>query len=92
MTTHYAELKEWASGRDGVANAATGFDVETDSRCTASRSAGPGTSHALRDCRAARSRPGGRRGRARSRRPERLRAAELVAEAEASERAAREQP
>ena len=29
VTTHYPELKEWASATDGVANAATGFDPET---------------------------------------------------------------
>ena len=28
-TTHYAELKEWASATDGVANAATAFDPRT---------------------------------------------------------------
>ena len=29
-TSHYAELKEWASSTAGVANAATGFDPETE--------------------------------------------------------------
>ena len=29
VTTHFPELKEWASATDGVANAATGFDPET---------------------------------------------------------------
>ena len=29
VTTHYPELKEWASATDGVANAATGFDPDT---------------------------------------------------------------
>jgi DNA mismatch repair protein MutS2 len=90
VTTHYAELKEWASARAGVANAATGFDVEADSplyRLTIGR---PGTSHALRIA----ERLGLDRGvvdAARSRvAPERLRAAELVAEAETAERAASE--
>src|SRR5207302_718165 len=30
VTTHYPELKEWASARAGVANAATGYDVEAE--------------------------------------------------------------
>src|SRR5207253_1020295 len=30
VTTHYTELKEWASATDGAANAATAYDVETD--------------------------------------------------------------
>ena len=29
VTTHYPELKEWASATDGAANAATGLDPET---------------------------------------------------------------
>jgi len=29
VTTHHPELKEWASARDGAANAATGFDPAT---------------------------------------------------------------
>ena len=29
MTTHYPELKEWASASEGVANAGTGFDPDT---------------------------------------------------------------
>ena len=68
VTTHYAELKEWASATDGAANAATAYDVETDTplyRVTLGR---PGTSHALRDRRAARARRGRRRGRPRARR------------------------
>ncbi|MGZ4333641.1 MAG: endonuclease MutS2 [Gaiellaceae bacterium] len=90
VTTHYAELKEWASARPGVANAATGFDVEADEPLYRLALGRPGTSHALRVAERlgldpavvadARSRVA----------PERLRAAELVSEAETSERVARE--
>jgi DNA mismatch repair protein MutS2 len=48
VTTHYPELKEWASATEEVANAATGFDPDTHAplyRITLGR---PGTSHALR--------------------------------------------
>jgi DNA mismatch repair protein MutS2 len=88
VTTHYPELKEWASARDGVANAATGFDPLTHEplyRLTLGR---PGTSHALETA----ERLGldaGVVADARARvAPERLRVAELLAEAEAAERAA----
>jgi dsDNA-specific endonuclease/ATPase MutS2 len=90
VTTHYGELKEWASARAGVANAATGFDVEADTPLYRLALGRPGTSHALRIAERlgldpavvadARSRVA----------PERLRAAELVAEAESAERAAGE--
>ena len=90
VTTHYPELKEWASARDGVANAATGYDLEADAPLYRLALGRPGTSHALRISErlgldplvvgAARSRVA----------PERLRAAELVSEAEAAERIARE--
>ncbi|HJQ75549.1 MAG TPA: Smr/MutS family protein, partial [Gaiellaceae bacterium] len=89
-TTHYPELKEWASARDRVANAATGYDLEADAPLYRIALGRPGTSHALRISerlgldagvvRDARSRVA----------PERLRAAELVSEAETAERAARE--
>jgi len=88
VTTHYAELKEWASATEGVANAATGFDPETHEplyRITLGR---PGTSQALQiaarlgldpevvaDARARVV-------------PERLRIQDLLAEAEAAERTA----
>jgi DNA mismatch repair protein MutS2 len=88
VTTHYPELKEWASATDDVANAATSFDPDTGEplyRVTLGR---PGTSHALRIAErlgldadivaAARARVA----------PERLRAAELLAEAQAAERSA----
>src|SRR5581483_4528474 len=90
VTTHYAEVKEWASGRADVANAATGFDLDEDRPLYRLALGRPGSSHALRvaerlgldadvvgDARARVS-------------PERLRAAELVSEAEAAEREARE--
>jgi DNA mismatch repair protein MutS2 len=47
VTTHYAELKEWASATDDVVNAATGFDPDTHEplyRLTIGRA---GTSRAL---------------------------------------------
>ena len=90
VTTHYPELKEWASGTDGVANAATGFDPETHAPLYRIALGRPGTSHALRI--------GERLGLdpvvvadARARvTPERLRVAELLADAEAAERSATE--
>jgi DNA mismatch repair protein MutS2 len=89
-TSHYAELKEWASATDGVANAATGFDPETHEPLYRVALGRPGTSHALRIAErlglpadvvaAARARVA----------PERLRVAELLAEAEAAQGAAEE--
>ena len=85
-TTHYAEAKEWASATDGVANAATGFDPESHAPLYTVTVGRPGTSHALRIA----ERLGLDAGvvdDARARvAPERLRVAELLAEAEASER------
>jgi DNA mismatch repair protein MutS2 len=88
VTTHYAELKEWASATDGVANAATGFDPETHAPLYRVALGRPGTSQALRTAERlgldpevvadARSRVA----------PDRLRAGELLAEAEAADRAA----
>jgi len=87
-TTHYGALKEWASATEGVANAATGFDPETDAPLYRIALGRPGTSHALRVAERlgldptvvadARSRVA----------PERLRMTELLAEAEAAERTA----
>jgi DNA mismatch repair protein MutS2 len=88
VTTHYGELKEWASARAGVANAATGFDVEADRPLYRLALGRPGTSHALRISERLGLDPAVVRD-ARSRvAPERLRAADLVAEAETAERAA----
>jgi DNA mismatch repair protein MutS2 len=90
VTTHYAELKEWASATDGVANAATGFDPETHAPLYRIAVGRPGTSHALQVAERlgldaavvadARTRVA----------PERLRTAELLAEAEDAERRAAE--
>src|SRR5205823_9452233 len=88
VTTHYPELKEWASAIEGAANAATGLDPETAAPLYRIALGRPGISHALRTAErlgldpavvaAARNRVA----------PERLRIAELLAEAEAAERAA----
>jgi DNA mismatch repair protein MutS2 len=88
VTTHYPELKEWASASGHVANAATSFDPETGEPLYRVDLGRPGTSHALRIAERlgldadvvadARSRVV----------PERLRTAELLAEAQAAERAA----
>jgi DNA mismatch repair protein MutS2 len=90
-TSHYPELKEWASETAGVANAATGFDAETHEplyRVTLGR---PGTSHALQIAERL-GVPAELVGDARRRiTPERLRAAELLAETESAEQAARDE-
>ena len=88
VTTHYAELKEWASATAGVANGGTGLDPETHAPLYRIALDRPGTSHALEVAErlgldqevvaAARARIA----------PERLRVAELVGEAEAAEAAA----
>jgi DNA mismatch repair protein MutS2 len=88
VTTHYAELKEWASATEGVANAATGFDPETHAPLYRIALGRPGVSHALQVAERlgldaaviadARERVA----------PERLRIEELLAEAEAAERGA----
>jgi DNA mismatch repair protein MutS2 len=88
VTTHYPELKEWASSTPDVANAATSFDPDTGEPLYRVDLGRPGTSHALRiaerlgldddvvaDARARVT-------------PERLRTAELLAEAQSAERAA----
>src|SRR6476661_128695 len=88
VTTHYPELKEWASASDEVANAATSFDPDTGEPLYRVDLGRPGTSHALRIAERlgldadvvadARARVA----------PERLRTADLLAEAQAAERAA----
>ncbi|MFN2468276.1 MAG: Smr/MutS family protein [Gaiellaceae bacterium] len=88
VTTHYPELKEWASAAEGVANAATALDPETDEPLYSLVIGRPGTSHALRTAARLGLDPGVV-GDARARvTPERLRVAELLAEAEAAERGA----
>ncbi len=91
VTTHHPELKEWASATDGAANAATGLDSVTHAPVYRIVLGRPGTSHALQTAERlgldesvvadARSRVA----------PERLRIAELLAEAETAERAAEEE-
>jgi DNA mismatch repair protein MutS2 len=88
VTTHYPELKEWASSTDGVANAATGFDPDTHAPLYRVALGRPGTSHALQIAERlgldaavvadARERVA----------PERRQIQELLAEAEATERTA----
>jgi DNA mismatch repair protein MutS2 len=48
VTTHYPELKEWASATDGAANASTGFDAETNAPLYEITLGRPGMSQALR--------------------------------------------
>ena len=88
VTTHYAELKEWASVSDAAVNGATGFDPETDEPLYRIALGRPGTSHALRIAeRLGLDREVVADARARVT-PERLRTAELLADAEAAEREA----
>ena len=83
-TSHYAELKEWASAADGAANAATGLDPETNEPLYTLALGRPGTSHALATAERL-GLPGPVVTAARGAiAPERLQVAELVAEAEAA--------
>jgi DNA mismatch repair protein MutS2 len=89
-TTHYAEVKEWASASDVVANAATGFDPATNEPLYRVALGRPGTSHALSTAERLGLEPAVVAD-ARSRiAPERVRIDELLAEAEAAERRATE--
>ncbi len=87
VTTHYTELKEWASATEHVANAATGFDPETQAPLYRIALGRPGTSHALQVA----ERLGLEAGIVEDARarvaPERLRIQELLVETEAAERA-----
>ncbi len=88
VTTHYAEVKEWASSHDDAVNGATGFDPETDEPLYRIALGRPGTSHALRIAeRLGLDREVVADARARVM-PERLRTAELLADAEVAEREA----
>ncbi|MFN2470170.1 MAG: Smr/MutS family protein, partial [Gaiellaceae bacterium] len=88
VTTHYADVKEWASAAEGVVNAATGLDPETYAPLYRVALGRPGTSHALQIAEQL-GLDGAIVADARARvAPERLRIAELLAEAEAGERAA----
>ena len=83
-TSHYAELKEWASATEGAANAATAIDPESHAPLYAISLGRPGTSHALRTAERL-GLPGPIVAAARDLvAPERLRVAELVAEAESA--------
>jgi DNA mismatch repair protein MutS2 len=85
VTSHYPELKEWASATPGVANAATGFDPETEEPLYRIALGRPGTSHALRIA-ARLGLPPSLVDEARAQVvPERLRIAELLAETERAE-------
>jgi len=88
VTTHYSELKEWASTTDDVSNAATGLDPATYAPLYRIALGRPGISHALQIA----ERLGldgsvvaDARGRVA---PERVRIQELLTEAESAERAA----
>jgi DNA mismatch repair protein MutS2 len=91
VTTHYPELKEWASATDGAANAGTSIDAFTHAPLYRLMLGRPGTSHALQTAERlgldeaivsdARARVA----------PDRLRIAELLAEAEAAERSAEQE-
>src|SRR4029077_7912551 len=88
VTTHYPELKEWASASTDVANAATSFDPDTGQPLYRVALGRPATWHALRIAERL-GLAGDVVADARSRvAPERLRAAELLAEAQAAERTA----
>ncbi|MBA3841813.1 MAG: endonuclease MutS2, partial [Actinobacteria bacterium] len=91
VTTHYPELKEWASARPDAVNAATALDPDTHTPLYSITLGRPGISHALQTAERlglaadvvvdARARVA----------PERLRVAELLAETEAAERTAAEE-
>jgi DNA mismatch repair protein MutS2 len=88
VTTHYSELKEWASADDRAANAATGFDADTYAPLYVLTVGRPGTSQALRIAERL-GLDGELVAEARNRiAPEQTRIAELLAEAEAAEAAA----
>jgi DNA mismatch repair protein MutS2 len=85
ITTHYPELKEWASASDGAVNAATGFDPETYAPLYEVTLGRPGTSQALRMAERLGLEPtvvADARDRVS---PEQLRLAELLGEAEAAQ-------
>ena len=87
-TSHYAELKEWASAAEGASNAATGIDPDTHEPLYTLTLGRPGTSHALQTAeRLGLPSPivGAARG---AIAPERLLVADLVAEAETAAREA----
>ena len=90
-TSHYHELKEWASASGGAANAATGFDPETEEPLYRIALGRPGTSHALRIAARLGLPPEVVEHANRHIAPERRRVTELLAEAEAAEERASEE-
>ncbi len=90
VTTHYAELKEWASATDGAANAATAFDPETQEPLYRVALGRPGTSHALETAERLGLDPDVVADATARIAPERRRVAELLAEAENAARAGAE--
>ncbi len=84
-TSHYHELKEWASASADAANAATGFDPETEEPLYRIALGRPGTSHALRIAERLGLPSDVIDDATRHIAPERRRVAELLAEAEAAE-------
>ncbi len=91
VTTHFAELKEWASSSDGAANAATAYDVETDTPLYHVVLGRAGTSHALQVAERLGLDPAVVADARERVVPALLRAAELLAEAEDAERRARDE-
>ena len=88
-TSHYSELKEWASTTESAANAATGFDPDTHAPLYRVALGRPGTSHALQVA-ARLGLPPDLVAAARERvAPEQRRVSDLLAEAEAAEQTAR---
>jgi DNA mismatch repair protein MutS2 len=90
-TTHYAELKEWASASDGATNAATAIDRVTHEpryRLTLGRA---GTSHALQTAERLGLDPAVVARAQAAIEPARRRISTLLAEAEAAERAAEDE-
>ncbi len=85
-TTHYPELKEWASATEGVVNAAVGFDPDTLAPTYHVAIGRPGASHALQIAERL-GLPAAIIARAREAvAPARLAAADLLAEAAGAER------
>jgi DNA mismatch repair protein MutS2 len=91
VTTHYAELKEWASSTASAANAATAYDIETDTPLYRVALGRAGTSHALRVAEHLGLAPAVVADARERVVPALLRAAELLAEAEDAERRAQEE-
>jgi DNA mismatch repair protein MutS2 len=87
-TTHYPELKEWASASETAANAATAIDPETHEPLYRLALGRAGTSHALQTAERLGLDPAVVARATNAIEPARRRISELLAEAEAAERAA----